>query len=202
MDAAIILAGGRSRRSGRQHKACRRVPGDGRNWVDRQVDILRQAGFAPVYLVTGYRPRRILACLHRRAMKRHNFRARRGPFSTLQVGLHNLSGPALVVQVDTTLPPVLWLRRLRRLAHARNVAAVSPIDRWGSGGHPLMVSQRWQPSLCAVPLGAADARLDRQLGYLSAVEHIRLPWNHYLRYSRLNTRREWCSARRKLRSIL
>ena len=202
MDAAIILAGGQSRRSGRQHKACRRLPGDGRSWIDRQVDILRQAGFAPVYLVTGYRPRRVLACLHRRAMKRHNFRARRGPFSTLQVGLHNLSGPALVVQVDTTLPPVLWLRRLRRLAHARNVAAVSPIDRWGSGGHPLMVSQSWLPSLCAVPLGAADARLDRQLGYLSAVEHIRLPWNHYLRYSRLNTRQEWCSARRKLRSIL
>ena len=202
MDAAIILAGGQSRRSGRQHKACRRLPGDGRNWIDRQVDILRQAGFAPVYLVTGYRPRRILACLHRRVMKRHNFRARRGPFSTLQVGLHNLSGPALVVQVDTTLPPVLWLRRLRRLAHARNIAAVSPIDRWGSGGHPLMVSPCWSQSLCAVPLGATDARLDRQLGYLSEVEHIRLPWNHYLRYSRMNTRREWCSARRKLRSIL
>lgn len=202
MDAAIILAGGRSRRSGRQHKACRRVPGDGRNWVDRQVDILRQAGFAPVYLVTGYRPRRILACLHRRAMKRHNFRARRGPFSTLQMGLHKLSGSALVVQVDTTLPPVPWLRRLRRIAHARNIAAVSPIDRWCSGGHPLMVSQSWLQSLCAVPVDAADARLDRQLGYLSAAEHIRLPWNHFLRYSRLNTRREWCSARRKLRSIL
>ncbi|MHB1737812.1 MAG: nucleotidyltransferase family protein, partial [Acidithiobacillus sp.] len=143
MDAAIILAGGQSRRSGRQHKACRRLHGDDRSWIDRQVDILRQAGFAPVYLVTGYRPRRVLACLHRRAMRRHNFRARRGPFSTLQLGLQNPSGPALVVPVDAILPPAPWLRRLRRSAHARNIAAASPIDRWGGGGHPLMLSQCW-----------------------------------------------------------
>ncbi len=202
MDAAIILAGGQSRRSGRQHKACRRLHGDGWSWIDRQVDILRQAGFAPVYLVTGYRPRRVLACLHRRVMRRHNFRARRGPFSTLQLGLHNPSGPALVVPVDAILPPAPWLRRLRRSAHARNIAAASPIDRWGGGGHPLMLSQCWSQSLCAVPVDAADARLDRQLGYLSAAEHIRLPWQHFFRCPRLNTRREWRSARHKLRAIL
>ncbi|MHB1281564.1 MAG: nucleotidyltransferase family protein [Acidithiobacillus sp.] len=202
MAAAIILAGGQSRRSGRRHKACRHLSGERRSWIDRQVDILRQAGFAPVLVVTGHRPRRVLACLHRRVGRRHNFQAGRGPFSTLQVGLHHPSDHGLVVPVDTILPPVPWLRRLRRSAHARNIAAVSPIDRWGGGGHPLMLSQCWSQSLCAVPVDAADARLDRQLGYLSAAEHIRLPWNHFLRYSRLNTRREWCSARHKLRAIL
>ena len=199
MDAALLLAGGRSRRSGQRHKACRRLPGEGRSWIDRQVECLRQAGFAPVYLLTGYRPRRVLTCLHHRVVRRHNFKRGHGPFSTLQVGLHNLSGAALVVPVDTILPPVPWLRRLRRIVHARDILAASPIDRWDGGGHPVMVSRRWAQSLHAVSVEAADARLDRQLDHLPATAHVRLPWNHFLRYPRLNTGREWRSARRRLR---
>ncbi|WP_437558103.1 nucleotidyltransferase family protein [Acidithiobacillus sulfuriphilus] len=198
MDAAIILAGGPSRRSGRQHKACRRLPGERRNWIDRQVDILRQAGFAPVCLVTGYRPRRVLACLHRRVHKRHNRKARQGPFATLRVGLYNRSGHVLVVPVDTILPPARWLRRLKRCMHAADIRTARPIDRWGGGGHPLMLSGKLIPHLCSIPLEAPDARLDRQLGQMSESENIRSPWNHFARYPRLNTHQEWLSARRKL----
>ena len=202
MDAAIILAGGQSRRSGRRHKACRHLSGERRSWIDRQVDILRQAGFAPVLVVTGHRPRRVLACLHRRVGRRHNFQAGRGPFSTLQVGLHYPSNHGLVVPVDTILPPVPWLRRLKRTLHTRTILAAGPIDRWGGGGHPLMVSRYWSQRLCEVSVDATDARLDRQLGHLRTAEYMRLPWNHFLRHPQLNTHREWCSARHQLRPML
>ncbi|MBU2760150.1 nucleotidyltransferase family protein [Acidithiobacillus sulfurivorans] len=201
MAAAVILAGGRSRRSGLLHKACRKIPGDTRSWVDRQVDRLREAGFAPVMVVTGYRPRRIHHCLHRRVSYRHHFRANCGPFSTLQRALQGLRGPLLLVQTDTVLPSLFDLRRLRRVMQGELVAAASLVNIHGRGGHPLILSASWARQLLDLFWQSKDARLDEQLRLLPSGRYIRLNSRRHHSFSGLNTQREWHSAHIRARRL-
>ncbi|MBU2721383.1 NTP transferase domain-containing protein [Acidithiobacillus ferridurans] len=201
MAAAVILAGGRSRRSGPLHKACRKIPGDGRTWVDRQVDRLRDTGFAPIMVVTGYRPRRIHQCLHRRVTYRHHFKAKCGPFSTLQRALQGLRGPLLLVQTDTVLPSLFDLRRLRWIMQGKSVAAASLVNTHGQGGHPLMLSPSWARQLLDLFWGSTDARLDEQLRRLPSGQYIRLNGRMNHSFTRLNTQREWNSAHIRARKL-
>lgn len=201
MVAAVILAGGRSRRSGPLHKACRKIPGDTRSWVDRQVDRLRDAGFAPVMVVTGYRPRRMHHCFHRRVSYRHHFKASCGPFSTLQRVLQGLRGHLLLVQTDTVLPSLFDLRRLRRVMQNKLVAAASLVNIHGRGGHPLIVSASWAQQLSGLSWRSADARLDEQLKLLPSDRYIRLKGGRYHSFSGLNTQREWHSAHIRARML-
>lgn len=183
---AIILAGGHSRRSGRQHKACRRQPGERRSWLDRQIDRLRAAGIGRVVVVLGYRPRRVLACLHRRAALTRNPRAGLGPFSSLQAGLRTLAGDVLVLPLDTPLPPAGDIRRLYRRLH--DAAAISPTDAAGRGGHPVILTRRLARSLSRLGPGA---RLDRQLRALPPGHHVRLRIGGSAVSRDLNTPRDW-----------
>ncbi|WP_414041003.1 NTP transferase domain-containing protein [Acidithiobacillus sp. M4-SHS-6] len=201
MACAVILAGGRSARSGVQHKSCRKVPDDARTWIDRQVDRLEHAGFAPIIVVTGYRPRRVHLCLHRRVTLRHHFKAGEGPFSTLQRALQNMRKPVLVVQTDTVLPSVSDLQRLRRVMQNKTIAAANMVNDRGRGGHPLILSVFMARNLRELPCTNSDARLDRQLNYLSSEQYIRLKGRIDHSFSRLDTQREWCSARIRTRRL-
>ncbi len=197
----MILAGGRSSRSGRQHKSCRTVSGDARFWIDRQVDRLRDAGFAPIVVVTGYRPRRLRACLHRRVLFRHHFDAGRGPFSTLQRALRSLRGPVLAVQTDTVLPAIRDLHRLRRAIQGHDVAAASLVNRQGHGGHPLMLSEPWCQYLAHMSWRNPDARLDTQIRGLSPDQYVRLSRNAPMLFANINTRSAWHSAQLRARML-
>ncbi|MBU2838537.1 NTP transferase domain-containing protein [Acidithiobacillus thiooxidans] len=201
MAAAVILAGGRSRRSGPLHKACRKIPGDARSWVDRQVDRLRDAGFAPIMVVTGYRPRRVHHCLHRHVIYRHHFKASCGPFSTLQRALQGLRGPLLLVQTDTVLPSLFDLHRLRRVMQNKLVAAASLVNIHGRGGHPLILSASWARQLSGLSWRSTDARLDEQLSFLPSGRYIRLKGSRHYSFSGLNTQREWHSAHIRARRL-
>ncbi|MGE4530106.1 MAG: NTP transferase domain-containing protein [Acidithiobacillus sp.] len=201
MAAALLMAGGRSQRAGRQHKSCRTLFGKPITWIDLQVDRLRAAGFAPIIVVTGYRPRRLRACLHRRVIVRHHFTARRGPFSTIQRGLRALDSSVLIVQTDTVLPPVPVLQSLRRSVRRAAVCAASLRDRLGHGGHPLMLSAAWAKQLGNLAWSSPDARLDLQLRPLSATQYIRVGGHSFYTYPPANTLRQWRSARRLLRNI-
>ncbi len=203
MTAAVIVAGGRSARSGRQHKSCRRfpVPGERRTWLDRQVDQLRRAGFAPVTVVTGLRPRRLLSCLHRRVRLRHCRTARSGPFHTLCAGLGNVRGPVLHVQSDTVLPHVPLLRRLRHSGKRGRAVATSLRDQRGHGGHPLLLSGAFAGKLLDMFRKGGETRLDRELRRLSAQEYVRIPVRRQIGHPRLDSRRAWHAARRKLKAL-
>ncbi|WP_215843407.1 nucleotidyltransferase family protein [Acidithiobacillus montserratensis] len=201
MAVAVILAGGRSSRSGTLHKSCRKVPGDLRSWIDRQVDRLRYAGFAPVIVVTGLRPQRVHRCLHRRVSFRHHFKAVQGPFSTLQRAVKNIRNPLLIVQTDTVLPSVSDLQCLRRTMQNQTIAAASMVNDCGSGGHPLMLSGFMARNLQALLWENPDARLDKQLSYLPPEQYKRLNRKMDHSFPRLNTQREWCSSRIRARRL-
>lgn len=135
----IVLAGGRARRAGHTHKACRRV--GNRHWLALQLHTLRSTlrrnGGGSLTLVTGYRSRQVLRCagtgisaainrgIGRTGQPRIRFNPwrRLGPFASLQCGL----GPAhtahvpdtwLVLPLDVPAPTAAELYRLRHALHA------------------------------------------------------------------------------------
>jgi CTP:molybdopterin cytidylyltransferase MocA len=183
---AVLLAGGRSRRSGRRHKACRRLPGERRSWLDRQIDVLRAAGAHRIVLVLGHRPRRVFACLHRRITAVRNPHPAHGSFSSLLYGLSAARGDVLVVPVDTPLPPAVELRRMLRTRHGSD--AVVPMGHDGRGGHPVLLSQRFARNLTQLDPRNPEARLDVQLRNLAPERrrHLRLA----VRSTRLNLNTE------------
>lgn len=160
MPTAILLAGGRSSRSGRRHKACRRLPG-GVAWLDRQIDALRAAGCGEVRLVLGARPRRVLACLHRRVSLRLNRRHALGPFVSLQTGLAPLRDDVLILPIDVPAPPPRLLNALIR-ALQPGIAVAAPRHK-GSGGHPVLLAREFAETLMHLDPAAPEARLDLQL---------------------------------------
>ena len=200
MTAALILAGGRSQRSGRIHKSCRRFPGGTKTWLDRQVLRLRRASFAPIILVAGLRPRRLWRCGHLRFRRLVNFRAAQGgAFSSLQRGLRATRSAVLVVQTDTPLPPVWELRRLRAALRSPGMAAAQLRDQYGHGGHPLMLARSLADRIARHPPSSRDARLDKILRAQPAEARSPVFVRRFVSYPPLNTRREWRRGMIRLR---
>ncbi|APZ43276.1 nucleotidyltransferase family protein [Acidihalobacter ferrooxydans] len=189
MIGAVILAGGQSRRSGRIHKACRLLPGERRSWLDRQIDALRAAGIIRIVLVLGYRPRRVLTCLHRNVSVVSNPNPERGAFAALQSGLASGRGDRLIVPLDTPLPNAMRLRQLIKALHG--VDAALPTDRRGRGSHPVALTDGYAQGLRAIAPTGPDARLDRQLHALSPQHCRRLRLYASSQRHNLNTPRAW-----------
>ncbi|WP_455383880.1 nucleotidyltransferase family protein [Acidihalobacter prosperus] len=196
MIAAVLLAGARSRRSGRRHKACRRLPGERRSWLDRQIDVLRAAGVGRIVLVLGHRPRRVRACLHRRVVMVCNPHPAYGPFSSLQHGLRATRGDTLASPLDAPLPPAFQLRRMLRAG--RGVDAVVALGRDGRGGHPVLLSRRFARRLTGLDPADADARLDIQLRMLAPERRRRLVLDIQSTRRNLNTAQAWRAYVRRL----
>ena len=200
MIGAVILAGGRSRRSGRVHKACRHLPGESRSWIDRQIDALRAAGIARIFVVIGHDPRRVLACLKRNVTLVRNPHPERGAFTSLQCGLKRSTGDLLVAPLDVPVPDAMRLRRL--ITALRGVYAALPTDHNGRGGHPVALSRLYARKLCAITSNSPDARLDRQLHALGPKRCRRLlMYRTNPRHNQnLNTQRAWRTYLRRRRS--
>lgn len=197
MITAVLLAGGRSRRSGRRHKACRRLPGERRSWVDRQIDSLRAAGAGRVVLVLGHQPRRVFACLHRRVMIVHNRRPARGPFASLQTALHVIRHhDALVSPLDAPLPPITQLKRLLRARHGADAAIAVGRDR--RAGHPVLLSRGTVQRLKQLEPTASTARLDAQLQLMGPRRCRRVSLAVSSTRGNLNTERAWRDFVRRL----
>lgn len=193
MPTAILLAGGRSSRSGRQHKACRRLPGGGA-WLDRQIDALRAAGCGEVRLVLGARPRRVLACLHRRVSLRLNRRHVLGPFVSLQSGIAPISDDVLILPIDVPAPP-RWLVHALTRALQLGVTVAAPRHR-GRGGHPVLLARSFAETLSHLDPTAPDARLDRQLRALPRAQRAWVKGNRDV-LEDLNEATAWRAYRRR-----
>ncbi len=135
--AAIVLGAGASRRMGRPKIA---IPWRGRSFARHVCDRARACALAPIVLVWGASPPPAdvegLAGL----VVRHNPHWRRGPFSSLQTGLHAVAAGSAVL-VLTVDRPHLRPDTLAALLHAHRQdarAVVQPI-RDGRHGHPVLL---------------------------------------------------------------
>lgn len=200
MTAALILAGGRSRRSGRTHKSCRKSPGRPGTWVDEQIARLRAAHFAPILLVAGQRSRRAWSCVHHRTRRSVNFKsAQGGAFSSILCGLGALRMATLLVQSDTPIPPPAQVQYLRKAMRTPGVKFAQFRDQRGHGGHPVLLNKMLVNSLVQSPLPTQVSRLDRILGELEPSVRAVLSIRRYRSYPILNTRHEWLAAQAWIR---
>ncbi len=195
MSSAVILAGGRSSRSGRIHKGLRQLRHQGQeiSWLERQIIALRQGGYQRILVATGYRSRRLLAkCLH--ATQKHNCQPARGPFSTLQSALQGFhSGHTLLVPLDNPVPSAGLLYRLRM--SLKGSVAAKPVYA-GKGGHPLLLSAEVTQQIKHTDPLAADARLDRQLRQWPLEQIARVGHKSTLIHCNLNTKKQWSRYKR------
>lgn len=190
MSTAIILAGGRSSRSGRIHKGLRTLNCAGQpiSWLEYQIQQLRRAGFSRIVLATGFRPRPLL---NKAAgtQQTHNPNPAHGPFSTLQQALKGfISQQTLLVPLDNPVPAPAVLFRIRRALQNKRIA--KPCYQ-GRGGHPLLLSKAVVQHLLKVDPAAADARLDHQLRRLAHKDIARVGVTTPLVRTNLNNQRQW-----------
>ncbi len=162
MKTAVILAAGRSARSGRVHKAGRRLRwrGQTHSWLDAQIDRLRCAGYRRIHLVLGINPRRVLKHLHRRVILHINPRGQGGSFASLCCALAHIRGSALIVPLDNPVPERALLYRLHQTR--RTHVAAQPRHR-ARNGHPVLLNPNLIAHLLRLDPGQPKARLDRQI---------------------------------------
>jgi molybdenum cofactor cytidylyltransferase len=146
--AALILAGGASRRMGRP-KA--RLELAGRSFVVRGVDLVRAAGCAPVVVVDG--AHRLDPAEVAGAELVHNAAWEQGPLSSLQLGLRRALElePALAgLLVHHVERPRVAPETVRELITGlrREPECVWQPSHGGRSGHPLL----WPQSLFAALL--------------------------------------------------
>jgi nicotine blue oxidoreductase len=178
MIAALILAGGASKRMGGP-KAL--LPFPDQPLVAAQWLALRFSSLDPLRVVVGVGSRRVI---DGSGLARENFvvnkRPAGGPFSSLQVGLKALlrddTWPAVVVQPVDAFPPnpgtVVSLAKA--LAERRSLAALPSYG--GRGGHPVMLSRPLCKQL--LTLKGKAARLDEVLHRLERAglcERVEVP---------------------------
>jgi molybdopterin-guanine dinucleotide biosynthesis protein A len=113
--AAAVLAGGQSRRMGRD-KSLMRLRG--RSMVRLTVDKLQKAGFDPVFVVgpeKRYGLPKGLSVLGERARGK-------GPLSGIESALRHAQGPCLVLPCDMPWLSLAALRRLKRAYRGTKIA--------------------------------------------------------------------------------
>lgn len=196
--SAAIIAAGRSSRSGRTHKSCRKVPGKRRTWLEDQILRLRRGGFAPVWVIAGQRPRRLWHCSRLRVRRKINWHAARlGPFSSIRLATIVSSGAVLLVQSDTQLPPNGQLRRLIHASKSTGTMAAYLVDQRGYGRHPVLIRKTLVQRI--VTVDQSECRLDHLLQSLPVGTVATVPVHRFLSYARLNSIKEWIMAKHRLR---
>ena len=143
--AAIVLAGGQSRRMGRRNKLLIEV--DGTPMVVRAVDTVAAAGFDPVIVVTGHQADRVRALLAGRDVAfAHNPDYAAGISTSLRAGINALPDGIDGVLVALGDMPRVRPDHLRRLADAFDPAAERAIclPTWqGKRGNPVLWARRF-----------------------------------------------------------
>ena len=143
---------------------------NGRPWIEEQARRFRDAGGRDVTVVLGFHVDQYRAVLDemRDVTGVVNPHPELGQFSSLQVGLHNVSDKnvrgVFVLPID--VPAALketWQLLVQSFCDGIDVS----IPVYGKqGGHPVLLSTRFVEKLLAVPDDHPDARLDRQVHHL------------------------------------
>ena len=143
--AAIVLAGGQSRRMGTRNKLLIEV--DGQAMVARAVDTVAEAGFAPVVVVTGHEADRVRALLaDRNVVFAHNPDFAEGISTSLRAGIAALPDSVDGALVSLGDMPRVRADHLRRLAAAFDPAggcAICLPTRRGKRGNPVLWARRF-----------------------------------------------------------
>lgn len=143
--AAIVLAGGQSRRMGARNKLLIEV--DGRAMVARAVDTVAAAGFSPIVVVTGHEAERVRELLAGRDVTfAHNPDFPEGISTSLRAGIN-----ALPDEVDGALVALGDMPRVRSDHLERLAAAFDPATgcaiclptRQGKRGNPVLWARRF-----------------------------------------------------------
>ncbi|MDF1561731.1 MAG: NTP transferase domain-containing protein [Deltaproteobacteria bacterium] len=190
----ILLAGGRSRRTGELLGPKGLVELRGVPFLLRQVQALRTLGLMPV-VVTGFHHEAYAGALAGAAARIvRNPDPDRGPFSSLQCGLElclkdrGFSGGLFVLPLDVPVPSGRVFEILREGGGGTHAAIPT---HQGRGGHPVWLPRPIAENLLAVADGP-DARLDRQLSAWAgrgAVRRLAVPDGDVL--LDLNTEGAW-----------
>jgi molybdenum cofactor cytidylyltransferase len=143
--AAIVLAGGQSRRMGARNKLLIEV--DGQPMVARAVDAVAEAGFAPVVVVTGHQADEVRALLaDRNVVFAHNPDFAAGISTSLRTGIATLPDGIDGALVSLGDMPRVRADHLRRLAGAFDPAggcAICLPTRRGKRGNPVLWARRF-----------------------------------------------------------
>jgi CTP:molybdopterin cytidylyltransferase MocA len=144
--AAVVLAAGESARMGRP-KAL--LVWRGRTFVEHAVDLARAAGCTPIVVVTGATPLPELG-----VEVAHNAGWRRGPLSSLQVGLEAIATRSwtgvLVLTVDRPHVQPTTVAALAQAHADRPDAVLQPTHR-GRRGHPILHPRDVAEQLLTLP---------------------------------------------------
>jgi CTP:molybdopterin cytidylyltransferase MocA len=198
----VVLAGGRGARLGTPKGL---VLVHGAPWIERQLERLSECGRTRAIVVFGHafeehaaalpwvgaafaRP---LPLLGLKVEVARNDAPERGPFSSLASGLSRVpaGGAAFVLPVDVPCPgQATWDALAAALVPPALAAAPT---REGRGGHPVLLGAALIARLRAVPLDAADARLDLQLRALAPGELARVETEDVRAVTNLNTPEDW-----------
>ncbi len=148
--AAIVLAAGQSRRSGRLNKLLAEI--DGVPMVARVVDAVAASAAAPVVVVSGHEPERLGAALGGRDLTIvHNPRFDEGLSTSLRVGLRALTGSG--ARIDGAVVCLGDMPRVKSRHIKALISAFDPLEGRaicvpvydGKRGNPVL----WPASLFA-----------------------------------------------------
>lgn len=205
MSTAVILAAGRSSRSGRIHKGLRQLRRGEQStgWLEYQIAQLRRAGFRRIKVVTGYRPRLLKTQIKALgATQSHNPLPARGPFSSLQQALKGFTGEhTLLVPLDNPVPTPGVLYKIRRAMKGNADKQVAKPCFQGRGGHPLILHKTLVQQLKTAASEGTNARLDRQLQQLPANKTARVRVKTPQVRLNLNTPQQWVRYQKTIQSI-
>lgn len=162
----VVLAAGASSRMGEPKGL---MAYRGRPWIEHQLDAAQRAGVGRIVVVLGRDRQRYVHAVpsleqHGRAVVVVNQDPDRGPFSSVQCGLHARaaegSRAAFVLPVDVpAASPEVWHALTAALHADPHFDAAVPVHG-GRGGHPVVLASSFAARLLALPPGD---RLDHVL---------------------------------------
>jgi molybdenum cofactor cytidylyltransferase len=163
--AALILAGGRSSRMGALKPL---LPLGGRLIIEGVISLFREAGISDILVVVGYQAEKIIPLLENQGVRWViNEHYDRGMFSSVQVGVRNLTGDCrafFLSPADMPLVNTVTLKKLVAAYQERKLDVYHPC--YGQKrGHPPLITAALIPSILAfAEPGGLRALLSRRKG--------------------------------------
>lgn len=159
--AGLLLAAGEGRRYGRPKALVEHE--DGRLFVDRAADVLREGGCAPVFVVLGAAADTVRTAASLEGVSVvDNPLWSTGMGSSLRAGLAALASTdadaAVVLLVDTPGIPAAAVGRLREAAATDPGTALVMATYGGKRGHPVLLGRAHWDGVAELAVGDVGAR--------------------------------------------